>query len=292
MSRARTSVIIAVVVALLALVATQLVPTQASWNDAAAFTATASTGTWPGNDISDGGISVGNTTTVIAGIAWTITSPTQFCVVVTVTGTSSTPQPWQLDVDLTQPPFNGVGVGQVTVQRGQTAQGPGSTMIVTGRTRANRPFNANNNNTPITNAQQAFPRMCVTTATPPQGDPSWYTANVAQGIGTNWTATRACLTLTVTTTVADLALNPFFYGWQTMLDLAPALSRITGAGGTPDAVEWTPVPSGGANFTTAPTTYNPVQPSYAITSGPNLAIRGQGSGRETATLTGCVRDYG
>jgi hypothetical protein len=301
MSRARTAVVgrslinaaaIAVVVALLILAAGQFAPTQASWNDAAAFRATANTGTWPEIDLSDGGITVGNTTTVIGGIAWTITSPTQFCAVVTVTGTSSTPQPWQLDVDLTHPPFNGVGVSQVTVTRGRKAQGPGSTMIVTGTTRANRPFNANNNNTPITNTQQAFPRMCVSAATPPQGDPSWYTEAVTQGTGANWTATRACLTVTITTTVTNLALNPFFYGWQTSLDLAPALARITGAGGTPDAVTWSPGPSGGSNFTTAPTTYNPVQPSYAITSGPNLAIRGQGSGRETATLTACVRDYG
>jgi hypothetical protein len=55
-----------------------------------------------------------------------------------------------------------------------------------------------------------------------------------------------------------------------MLDLTPALTRITGAGGTPDAVEWTPAPNGG----------------------PDLALRGQGSGDETASVTACVRDSG
>ena len=272
------------------LAASRFIPTQAAWNDTAAFTATAST--WPGNvDISNGGITTGNTTTVISDISWSVTSPTRFCVDVTVTGTSSTPQPWQLDVDLTQPPFNGVSVSQVTVQRGQSAQGPGNTMIVTGTMRPGRPFNRNNNNSPITNTQQAVPRMCVTTTTPAQGDPSWYTVTVTQGTGNNWTATRACLTVTVTTNVTDLALNPFFYAWQTTLSLAPALDRITSAGGTPDAVQWTPS-AGGSNFTTTPTTYNPVQPSYAITSGTNTAIRGQGSGDETAIVTACVRDFG
>ncbi|MGA7759847.1 MAG: hypothetical protein WCA57_18555 [Ilumatobacteraceae bacterium] len=292
MSRTRAALITAVVLVVLGIAASQFVPTQAAWNDSAFFTATASTGTWTGNgDISDGGISVGNTTTAITDIAWTVNSPTRFCVEVTVTGTSSTPQPWQLDVDLTRSPFNGVTVNDVTVQRGQKAQGPGNTMIVTGTMRPGRPFNPNNNNSPITDAQQALPRMCVTTATPALGDPSWYTVTVTQGTGRNWRARRACLTVTVTTTVTDLASNPFFYGWQTTLDLAPAFARITGAGGTPEAVTWSPGPSGGSNFTTVPTTYDPVQPTYAITSGPNLAIRGQGSGSETATLTACVRDY-
>ena len=290
MSRARTSVLIAAVLTLLGLAASRFIPTQAAWNDTASFTATAST--WQGIvDVSDGGISVGNTTTVISDIAWTITSPTRFCVVVTVTGTSSTPQPWQLDVDLARSPFNGVGVNDVSIQRGQVAQGPGNTMIVTGTMRPGRPFNQNNNNSPITNAQQASPRMCVTTTTPAQADPSWYTVTVTPGTGPTWSATTACLTVTVTTNVTDLALNPFFYAWQTTLSLAPALDLITSVGGTPDAVEWTPT-AGGANFTTTPATYNPVEPSYAITSGTNTAIRGQGSGNETATLTACVRDYG
>ena len=114
MSRFRTSFIIGAVTAVLVVAATQIIPTQAAWNDAAAFTATASTGTWQGNgDISDGGISVGNATTVISDIAWTVTSPTRFCAVVTVTGTSSTPAPWQLNVDLTRSPFNGVSAAAV-----------------------------------------------------------------------------------------------------------------------------------------------------------------------------------
>ena len=290
MSRTRTSVLIAAVLTLLGLAASRFIPTQAAWNDTAAFSATAST--WQGIvDVSDGGISADDTTTVISDIAWSITSPTRFCVAVTVTGASSTPQPWQLEVDLSRSPFNGVGVNEVSIQRGQAAQGPGNTMIVTGTMRPGKPFNQNNNNSPITNMQEASPRMCVTTTTPAQGDPSWYTVTVTQGTGTTWSATTACMTVTVTTNVTDLALNPFFYGWQTTLSLAPALDRITSAGGTPDAVEWTPG-AGGSNFDTTPTTYNPVQPSYAITSGTNTAIRGQGSGNETATLTACVRDYG
>jgi hypothetical protein len=292
MSRARIPFVIGAVTAALVVAAAQIIPTQAAWNDSAVFTATASTGTWQGDgDISDGGISVGNATTVISDIAWTVTSPTQFCAVVTVTGTSSTPAPWQLDVDLTRSPFNGVSAAAVTVTRGEGAQGPGDTLIVTGVTRPNRPFNSNNNNTPITDTQQAFPRLCVTTATPAQGDAGWYTTTVTQGSGRNWSNRRACLTLTVTTTVADLALNPFFYGWQATLDLTAALDRITSAGGTPDEVTWSPS-AGGTNFDTTPTVYNPVQSSYAITSGSSTAIRGQGSGDETATVTACVRDFG
>jgi hypothetical protein len=292
MSRTRASLITAVVLVVLGIAASRFVPTQAAWNDTAFFTATASTGTWVGNgDISDGGISVGNTTTVISDIAWTVSSPTQFCVVVTVTGTSPTPQPWQLDVDLAQPPFNGVTVNDVSIQRGETAPGPDNTMIVTGTMRPGKPFNRNNNNSPITNTQEAFPRLCVSDAPLAQGDSSWYTVTVTEGTGTNWSPTLACLTVTVTTNVADLALNPFFYAWQTTLSLAPALDRITSAGGTPDAVEWTPN-AGGSNFDTAPTIYNPVQPSYAITSGTDTAIRGQGSGDETATVIACVRDFG
>lgn len=289
--RARSSVIV-VVLALLALAASRFVPTQAAWNDSAAFTANVSTGTWQGNgDISDGGITAGNGTTVISEIAWTVPRTNRFCADVTVTGTSSTPQPWQLSIDLTRSPFNGVSVDDVTVRRGEKAQGPDDTMIVTGTTRPGRPFNPRSNNTPITDFQQATPRLCVSNATPAQGNPSWYTVTVTEGTGGDWTATRACLTVTVTTTVTDLALNPFFYAWQTTLDLAPALDRITSAGGTPDAVDWTPS-AGGSNFDTTPTIYNPVQPSYAITSGDRTAIRGQGSGDETATVTACVRDFG
>ena len=187
MSRTRASLITAVVLVVLGIAASQFVPTQAAWNDSAFFTATASTGTWMGNgDISDGGISVGNTTTAITDISWSITSPTRFCVVVTVTGTSSTPQPWQLDVDLTRPPFNGVTVNDVSIQRGETAPGPGNTMIVTGTMRPGRPFNRNNNNSPITDAQEAFPRLCVSDAPLAQGDPSWYTVTVTEGTGTTW----------------------------------------------------------------------------------------------------------
>ena len=129
------------------------------------------------------------------------------------------------------------------------------------------------------------------TGTPAQGDASWYTVTVTQGTGSDWTPTRACLTATIATTVTDLALNPFFYAWQTTLSLAPALDLITGAGGTPDEVRWSPG-AGGNNFTTTPTVYNPVQPTYAITSANNTAIRGQGSGDETATVRACVRDFG
>jgi len=288
MNRAHASLIAAVLL-LLAAAVTQFMPTQAAWTDATAFTATASTGSWPG-DISDGGISDGNEFTDIDDIVWDPTSSTKFCTVVTVTGTSSTPQPWQLNVDLTQPPFNGVGINEIKVKGGEKAQGVGNTMIVTGTMKPNKPFDPISNNSPITNTQQAFPEMCVSKGTPAQGDPSWYTVAVTQGTGPDWSATRACLTVTVTTTVTDLALNPFYYAWQTNLDLAPALNRITSAGGTPASVQWSPGSAGGKNFDTTPTTYNPVQPSYAITSGTNTAIRGQGSGDETATLTACVRD--
>ena len=168
MSRTRASLITAVVLVVLGIAASQFVPTQAAWNDTAFFTAAASTGTWLGNgDISDGGISVGNATTVISDIAWTVPSPNRFCVVVTVTGTSSTPQPWQLDIDLTRSPFNGVSVADVTVRRGEKAQGPGDTMIVTGTTRAGRPFNPRSNNTPITDAQEAIPRLAFERDTGP-----------------------------------------------------------------------------------------------------------------------------
>lgn len=290
---------VAVITALgvLAITAGHLSPTQlrtqAAWNDTAAFAATASTGTWPDNgDISDGGIGSGNDSTAIDDLVWTQNNPNQFCTVVTVTGTSPTPQPWQLTVDLTQPPFNGIAINQINVQWGQKAQGPGNTMIITGTTSPGNPFNPTWNNSPITNTQQALPQICVYNGAPAPGDPSWYTVVVTQGTGANWSANRACLTLTVTTTVTDLALNPFFYAWQASLDLTPALNRITGVGGTPDAVQWSPNPAGGYNFTTTPTTSNPVQPSYTIVSGTTTAIRGQGSGDETATLTACVRDYG
>jgi hypothetical protein len=292
MSRSRIAALCLVALVATTAATTRLRETQASWNDAAIFAATASTGTWPGDgDVSDGGISEGNENTAIDDIVWNPTNPNQFCTTITVTGTSAIPEHWQLTVDLTRAPFNGVAWNQVNVQRGNGAAGPNNTLIVTGTTSPGNPFNPNWNNSPITNTQQAFPQLCVYSTSPSPGDPSWYTVSVTQGTGSQWSARRACLTVTATTTVTDLALNPFYYSWQTDLNLAPAIARIRSLGGTPDAVEWSPWPSGGYNFNTTPTIYNPVQPSYAITSGTTTALRGQGSGDESATLTACVRDY-
>lgn len=230
----------------------------------------------------------GNANTAQQSVSWQIpsTANNQFCVTTTVTGTSTTPQPWSLSIDLAKPPFYGATANQLFYQG--TAQvviapqpGDATKARVTGSSSPGNPWNAAWNNALLDSSKSLTITLCDSSPqVPTAGDASWYTVGQTQGTRT---ATRACvnLTVTATTTAAD---NPFFFGWNASIDLAAAKQYLIANGKTINYVDWTPDPSGGYQFTTSPGTTKPVADSYALTSGRMTAVKAGGS----TTIVGCV----
>lgn len=294
MKRVRRGMVVAAAVAAAVAVVTSVAPTRATWVDPMTSAVPMSSGTWaaPGPPIKQGGIAEGNEFTEIENIVWDTLGANSFCTTVHVTGASATPQDWRLTVDLDSVPFRGFTAGQISIQRGVGTAGPDNTLIVTGkRSNSHAPFNVNSNNTPITNQQHLTVQLCMYWGPTPQGDPSWYTTQVTQGAGTDWSNTRACMTLTVATTQTDLAVNPFYYGWMATLDMSAAIARIQGSGHTVDQIIWPGVYPNGSDLTSSPGPGSNPSGSYALTSGTPTALRAQGSGRETATVVACAVDY-
>ena len=235
-------------------------------------------------------MSAANDATVISDIEWNLGSARQVCTVASVTGIDGTPRDWAIRVDPNAAPWSGTSAGQIDVNGTGivTAQDDGM-VLITGRTRGGR-FDPRTNNTPLTSDQTATITICNYNAPvpPPATDPSWYSATTTQG---TWTDTQACIVLTVATTRSDFAINPFFYGWTTTIDLTAAKARITSAGRTLNDVSWQPYPNGSTDFWATPATYDPPLDSYTLTSGYNTALRAAGGGADSTTATICVRGY-
>ena len=302
--------IVATVLALIGIVgaAASVDVTSAAWTDDAHFSAAVSSGQWgpttttsttttttttvppvlPGDP--NGGISSGNTDTVISGIVWSLNGSKQFCTEVRITGASSTPKPWQINIDLTQAPFYGVGTGGVqTNSTGVITVVNSQKLKITGNGPYNWNWDPRQNNTPITNAQTALLTICVYNApVPPPAPASTYTVTYANG---PWTDTQACVTATITTTRHDLATYPFYYGWSVPLDLVAAKARITSVGNTLNFVSWNPYPNGPTDGWATPESFSPPLDSYTYTSGFNTALRAAGGGADTRTVTACVNGY-
>lgn len=236
-----------------------------------------------------GGIGPANPNTVIDDLDWTLTSARQACTVVHVTGIDSTPRHWALRVDLTKAPWNGTPASQINLNGTGTLviESPTS-VLITGRTHGGA-WDPRTNNTPITSAQTALITVCDYNApVPPPANPSWYTVTATPS---TWTDTQACLVVTATTTLTNLATNPFFYGWTTVVDLTAAKARITGAGRTLNYVSWSPYANGETDFYASPASYNPPLDSYTIRSGFNLALRAAGGGHDSKSFTVCVHGF-
>ncbi|MBH0130276.1 hypothetical protein [Salinibacterium sp. NK8237] len=270
--------------------------TVAAWTDPVEFVAEATSGTWGSTSPTPSSIVIvaGNTNTSLDSTVWNIPSSSadsSFCVVVTVRGTTSTSAAWQLQADMTLPPFNGrtgsSGVyyqGSTQASFATTNQSP-STLLISGKSNGSATWNASYNNALITDVQPLTITICVSnTPIAATGAASYYSVTQSP---TTWTDTKACVAITATGTVTDLEANPFFFGWVATANLAGAKSRITSAGKTVNYVGWSPAPSSGYEFSTSPTTYNPVADSYSITSGRTTAIKGT----QSSTITACVYGY-
>ncbi|QAV70490.1 hypothetical protein ESZ53_08590 [Salinibacterium sp. UTAS2018] len=283
-------------VALLLAGATAAAPqkTVAAWTDPAVFVAEATTGTWASTAPTPSSIVIvpGNTATVLDSTVWDIpASPTSagFCVDVTVRGTDATPRAWQLNADMTLPPFNGqTGTGGIyysgSTQASFSTTAP-SALVISGSGSGGSNWNASYNNRLLTETQQITITICV--SNPPiaaPGSTSYYSVSQTR---TTWTDTQACIVTTATGTVTDLQANPFFFGWQATVNLTAAKNRILSAGKTVNYVGWSPSPGSGYQFTTVPTVYNPPADSYAITTGRATAIKGT----QSSTITACVHGY-
>lgn len=269
--------------------------TTAAWTDPAHFTTAASAGYWGSTtNPSDVVMVPGNEYTEITGTQWNVAAAPgnlDFCVTITITGTQPDPQQWELRADMSLPPFNGMtgtsGMyygGSTQVAFSNPADDP-STLVIRG-VGSGDPWNANWNNSLLTDQQTLQVTICVSYApVPAAGDHSWYQTQQAPS-GT-WTDTLACVRLDATGLVTDLEANPFYFGWTANLDLTAAKAHITAAGKTLNYVSWSPSPSSGYQFTISPTTTSPPQDSYIIDSGRMTALRGT----NTTGIIACVHGY-
>jgi hypothetical protein len=235
----------------------------------------------PPPSISSGGISAASPETVITGIGWTQPDAKGFCTDVSVTGISSTPWDWAIQIDLTAAPWYGTRPQHVSVRgTGTTTTLSSSLVLVTGRSNGG-PWDPVKNNTPITNAQTAVVTICTQTPpVPTPADPSWYTVTAAPQIATN---SEACVLVTATPT--DLATGPFFFGWTATIDLTAAKAALIAAGGTPKKVSWSPQPNGAPGYSVTPSDFNTPLDTYTIASGYDYALRA-GAGPKAVTV--CV----
>ena len=198
--------------------------------------------------------------------------------------------PWQVNVDLTQPPFYGVSPSGVqTNSTGVITAVNAQLLRITGNGPFTWHWDPRQNNTPITSSQTALLTICVYNApVPPPAPTSTYAVTYANG---TWTTTEACVVATITTTRHDLTSFPFSYGWSIPIDLTAAKAKITSAGNTLNNVGWAPYPNGPTDGTATPATFSPPLDTYTFTSGYNNALRAAGGGADSRTVTACVSGF-
>lgn len=331
MTMTRRRVLAAILAAMAALgvaAAGTLSPTRAAWNDDAALTASVSAGAWqqspdpepasptpdPTETGAEGAIWPGEETTEIGTPQWVYSGDTSstgassatnpnmgVCATLTLTSTSSEWERWSLVVDLDQQPFNGQGAtmwsaGQSQVTISQDPSSP-SRLIITG-TGSGSPtdngweWNSSWNNAYLNTDHHITIKLCTsTTGVPPEADSSWYSVSTQN---MTWTDTQACVAITITGRVTDLAATPFYFGWTTTLDLTAAKQRITGAGKTLNYVGWTPSTQSSAEsgevwgFRAIPnSTSERVPDSYQLSNGRSTSLRGTSQ----VTIQACVYGY-
>lgn len=279
----------------------------AAWSTRVTVIAGVSSGTWtttptpsptdPGDSTTaptanTGIISVGNSTTAMSDVTWTdssgnpLTSGTsadnpgrQTCAVLEVHGTSQTPSPWSLDVDISGAPFYGTNPGFAYDGAWTLSQRDSSTLTLTGTAS-------------LTDTQSVKVRLCnywIHASVPSTTTGPW----AASTSDAQWNAdsTRVCQTLTVTGTATDLNATPFYFGWDTTLDLTSAAAVYTQTTGRqPDTTVFTPDPQYGYAYaidgdsTTSGSWRNSFASTVSLSNGTTTALLGTGS----TSVTACV----
>jgi hypothetical protein len=240
----------------------------------------ATTTTLPPTGVSSGGISAGNTDTIITNIAWDVARARQVCTVVSVTGIDSTPRRWEVLIDLEQAPWYGTTAGPLVLSGSGTLTALSPTkMLITGRSHPGS-FNSRTNNTPITNSQTALLEICNHQAPVPADLPGSYEVTT---VADTWTDTTACVTATVTSTRTDLASFPFHFGWVATVDLSEAVAHFA----DDQTLNFTfePKANGSNDYAVAPLTE---EYTYQITNGYDSALRALGGGADSFSVTACV----
>lgn len=264
--------------------------TSAAWTDSVSVGAPASAGTWASSPAptADTGITgplePGRNTT-IAATSWVVPAdPTQTtCFTTQVSTAATTPTAWSVAIDLKQAPFYGASSLYYTGSTQATIAVNGNRATVTG-VGSGGTWNPDWNNAVITSARTLPLTVCTSSpGTPTASADSAYTVTTARSGA--WTRTQACVTTTVTST-RDPAVNPFFHGWRTKVDLSAATAALIAAGGTPTYTSWDPSTSAdGYWFTTSPTDGTKVAQSFQVASGARAAIKAG----QPVVLTTCVR---
>lgn len=177
-----------------------------------------------------GPVSPGNGNTVMPNIEWTLVTnnPVQVCFTATVSTTSTTPVPWQLKMDLAQAPFNGTtsqfallnapGGADIAWKLGITYDHTAMTALIAGKPDVDAPV------TTITSATTLRFQVCNYNLPPGVQTPSAYTVTYSNSPA--WTATRACVTATVT----GNGTSRFFFGWTAEIDMSAARAAVGGSG--------------------------------------------------------------
>lgn len=279
----------------------------AAWSAKVTVTAGVSSGTWttsptptPSNspestttpNASTGIITVGNTTTTMSDVTWTdfsgnaLTPGTsasnpgrQTCALVQVRGTGATASPWRLDVDISGAPFYGENPGFVYDGAWALSQSDSSTVTLTGTSS-------------LTSAQSVQVRLCnywIHTSVPSTTTGTW-TATTSDP---QWNAdsSRVCQTVTIAGTATDLNTTPFYYGWDTTLDLGPAAELyLQRTGRQPDTTVFSPDPQYGYAYAIdgdssgSGSWRNSFASTVRLSNGKTTALLGTGS----TSVTACV----
>ena len=254
------------------------VPTTATWSDSVYATAevSAAAQTTPP---SVGPLSPGNDDTVIAGVDWNVqnSNTVGFCSTVSVTTESTTPVVWSVIVDLTQPPYASASSVQAEYPGKLTIAADGKTAILSG---------ADDYTSTVVAGSTVNPRLCIyNPGAPAPADPSWYTVETTP-LTDEWTDRQVCVRVTITGN-KNLEDFPFFFGWQTELDLSEAWDALVASSGPPNNLDWSPSHGSGYNFavTPHPSDAEGIARQYTLTSGTVAAIRGGGS----FTITACLQ---
>lgn len=204
---------------------------EAAWVDPVVVSASVAAGTWGGGG--DGPFSPGNDDTVISDVNWSVPSAAQACADIDITTDSTTPIAWAVDVDTSQPPYNG---GLPDDLRGATVDilpAPGGVGRIVGTgSGADDPFNAQWNNLEIMAGQTATATICAYNLPLPEivdPGPDTYTYTTEL---TGTSQYNACAVTTVTGHA-----SPFYVGvevvvdWSDVVDQAVADGQISQAEG-------------------------------------------------------------
>jgi hypothetical protein len=222
--RAATALVAALALLALVLASRSADDTSAAWNDNATLAVSLTAGTWSGGS---GPVYPGaDTTQFSTTITWDLknaTSGQQACFTANVTTASTTPVVWKVDLDLSQPPFNGVTGGfRLAGNNGWKYQLAYNTPVqgiaeITGKPDANEPW------VTVVAGQTRVVEVCNDNLPGAVQTPTAYSVSSAHG---TWTDSRAC----IDTTITGNGTSQFYFAWQTTVDMSTAVARLAAAG--------------------------------------------------------------